>query len=265
MFPANLTLRPECPHCHPTSTYCPECGEKRFSEKDFSFKNFFSGLIGDFTDFDSKLLKTLWLLTFRPGLLTSEHCRGVHVPYIKPLRLFVVIAVVHFLAFGLSQKADFYSMDNGIFSWAGVSDQIKNWPPLQAHIKSSFDIAQVNKSIKDNLSILIYLILLAAAGIYYALFREQRKYYSQHLVFFLHIVSAAFLRNFLLLPVLLIYQPLGIALAVILNLLYVFMAIQKFYSLSAVRTLLTIIPTVLLIAGMGTALWSLSVVIALWK
>ena len=265
MFSAKLTQRPECPNCHPTLDYCPECGEKKFSERDFSFKSFFSGLAGDITDLDSKLLKTLWLLTFRPGFLTEEHCRGVNVPYIKPLRLFLIIAVANFLAFGFSHRVDMYSLDEGIFKSVGLANYLINWQPLQGHIKTNFDYGQVNKSIKDSLSVLIYLLLLIAAGFYFLLFRKKRKYYAEHLVFFLHILSAAFLRNFLLLPIVLLYPPLGYALFGILNFIYVFVSIRKFYCLSLLRTLATMAPTLVLVTFMMTFLWCLSVVFALWQ
>lgn len=259
------TLHPTCPNCYPNSIYCPECGEKRFEPTSHSFKSFFGSIFSELTDLDSKLFRTLILLSFRPGFLSVEYSRGVSTPYIKPLRLFLVIAVVHFLAFGLSGRGDIYSVDNGILAKAGLTDWLMSSAPLHDHFRTDYSIDQVNQSVKDSLSILIYLPVIVIAGFYKFLFRKQNKYYSEHLVFFLHILAAAFLRNVVFLPLIILHQPTGIAAIGLINLVYVVFAIQRFYGVSLIRTVLTIIPTLLLLMVSITVLWSISLAVALWK
>ena len=266
MIKVKTTLRPECPNCFPESEYCPTCGEKRFDRKELSLKKLVAGLTEEFADLDSKLIKTLYLLTFRPGFLTLEFSRGVRVPYIKPLRLFIVIAVVNFLAFGLSPSTDIYTFDTvRLLDRFHFVDKLRNSGFLHDHYTSEIDEQLISRNIKDVLSVAIYGVIFAMAAFFKLLFRNQEKYYSEHLVFFLHVVSAAFLRNFLLLPLLLISKPLGFFLFASINFIYMIVALRKCYSLSTAKALLTLVPTIIVVLTLMTATLVMSTLIVLWK
>ena len=57
--------------------YCNQCGQKKVHRHDFSLKHFFGHLLHEITHLDSnKILKTLYALVFRPGLLTAEYLAG---------------------------------------------------------------------------------------------------------------------------------------------------------------------------------------------
>lgn len=62
----------------------------------------FGSLLGDFTDsvfdLDSRLLRTLGPLLWRPGFLTREYFAGHWVRYVSPVRLFVFLCVIAFFA-----------------------------------------------------------------------------------------------------------------------------------------------------------------------
>ena len=49
-----------CPSCAAPAMgpYCAQCGEKRRSAHDFSFRHIFSEVIETLTHFDSKILRT---------------------------------------------------------------------------------------------------------------------------------------------------------------------------------------------------------------
>jgi hypothetical protein len=172
--------------------------------------------------------------------------------------------VIHFLAFGLSRSADLYKVD-GTLSFLSQFERIKEWAWLKPHLLTSFDVVQVNQSIKDILSVLIYFILFVIAGIYFQFFKKRRAYYSEHLVLFLHIISAAFLRNFVLLPVLMYNIVLGIAMLTFINLVYVVLALKRFYGLSHAHAVLIIFPTMLVVGSLMLFFWVVAAVITLWR
>ncbi|MBX3726079.1 MAG: DUF3667 domain-containing protein [Xanthomonadales bacterium] len=64
-----------------------------------------SGWLADLLDtalnWDGRLPRTLVPLLFRPGHLTREYLAGRRVRYVTPVRLFLVLAIVLFLAVGL--------------------------------------------------------------------------------------------------------------------------------------------------------------------
>ena len=55
MIRIQTTPKPECPNCFTGFNYCPQCGEKKFQESNFSLQKFFSGIFEDFTNIDNDL------------------------------------------------------------------------------------------------------------------------------------------------------------------------------------------------------------------
>ena len=62
----------------------------------------FGSILGDFLDsvfdLDSRLLRTLGPLVFKPGQLSLEYFSGHRVRYVSPVRLFVFLCITAFLA-----------------------------------------------------------------------------------------------------------------------------------------------------------------------
>lgn len=62
----------------------------------------FGSILGDFLDsvfdLDSRLLRTLGPLIFRPGHLSTEYFAGHRVRFVSPVRLFVFLCITAFLA-----------------------------------------------------------------------------------------------------------------------------------------------------------------------
>lgn len=77
--------------------YCRKCGEKKIiPERDFSMAKFLTQTLGHLVHFDSKLLRSVWLLFSKPGFLTAEWMAGRRVNYMKPLQLFVVAGLLFY-------------------------------------------------------------------------------------------------------------------------------------------------------------------------
>lgn len=90
--------RQYCLNCHHPlpgfAEYCPQCGQK-----DTDGKVSFWKMVNDFAvalvDIDGRIYKTLGHL-FIPGKLTGEYFKGRHRRYLHPLRIFLVMTVIHF-------------------------------------------------------------------------------------------------------------------------------------------------------------------------
>ena len=92
---------------------CQNCGELLLGEHCYAcgqptkgLVRHFSSIIGDFMDsvfeLDSRILRTLGPLLFKPGYLSEEYFAGRRVRYVSPVRLFVFLSIFAFFAAQLS-------------------------------------------------------------------------------------------------------------------------------------------------------------------
>jgi hypothetical protein len=96
---------------------CQNCGELLLGEHCYAcgqptkgLVRHFSSIIGDFMDsvfeLDSRILRTLGPLLFKPGYLSEEYFGGRRVRYVSPVRLFVFLSLLAFFAAQLSFDID---------------------------------------------------------------------------------------------------------------------------------------------------------------
>lgn len=92
----------KCPNCETDhdGNFCPHCGQ---SATDFNqpFREIFGDFLNSTFNLDSRLLRTLIPLLFRPGMLTREFLAGRRVRYISPSRLYFVSSFFFFLLVAL--------------------------------------------------------------------------------------------------------------------------------------------------------------------
>lgn len=81
--------------------FCPWCGERRPDARRHTLKAFFEETLPALVDFDGRLVRSMRVLFDRPGELTVRYMRGERANWIPPLRVFLVMNVVFFLAAGV--------------------------------------------------------------------------------------------------------------------------------------------------------------------
>ena len=111
--------------------YCHVCGEKKFDQgHDFSVKHFLTETFENFTHFDSKLLRSIWCLLSKPGLLTAEFIAGRRVRYFKPIPLFVLASVLFYFFF--EKTTSFFSNLGDI----NAGYEANNWMSNTFHVNT---------------------------------------------------------------------------------------------------------------------------------
>ncbi len=168
-------------------------------DHDYSIKHFVKEALHDLTHFDTKLIKTLKPLLFKPGYLTRKAFSAEQSEYVKPLALFVFLNFIFFIFkvkglfnYNLEgyQSEKFYkNIVTGAFNKTGLS------PALFAE---RFNTAMKFEE-KEYLIIMVPLL----AALVQLLYIFQKKHYIQHLIFSLHFYS--FFLVFLTLSPLLFY------------------------------------------------------------
>lgn len=92
-----------CANCNAPlhGKFCSECGQ-RYEPHVHSFAELASEAFESVTHADSRLWRTLWLLISKPGFLTKEFVEGRRARYLPPFRLYLVVSVALFLVFALA-------------------------------------------------------------------------------------------------------------------------------------------------------------------
>lgn len=95
--PGQTVICPNCENTHDaTFPYCPHCGQKSEGSV-MGFGDMVLDVLGAFFSFDSKALRSLPLLLFRPGSLTLAYLAGKRETYLNPFRFFLFLSIVLFL------------------------------------------------------------------------------------------------------------------------------------------------------------------------
>ena len=91
-------IPPHCRNCGEATSleYCPRCGQRNTKDA-VTFEDIWSDFTDEFLKWDGKLLRTLWLLVAKPGVLTVEYVSGRRIRYFTPFRMYLVISATFFL------------------------------------------------------------------------------------------------------------------------------------------------------------------------
>src|SRR5688572_8896741 len=95
-----------CPNCYYPNPgeYCPQCGQYQAERRTTVRK-----LIAEFFDeqfgVNARLPRTLKLLMFRPGQLTTGYFEGRIQQYISPFRLYLLSSIAFFAVFSMAQSS----------------------------------------------------------------------------------------------------------------------------------------------------------------
>lgn len=215
----------------------------------------------DYFTFDSKFIRTLRPLLFTPGKLTEEFSSGRLANYVPPVRLYVFASLVYFFLLGMS----FFESDNHELSFAynigSVFDeeQIKldpiltesennkvagNW--LKEILKGQREYSKmpfaIQKSIVlKSISILMFCLVPLMSFLFYFLYRRRRQYYVESLVFSFHVHTFLIISSILHFFIKVFIMNISPLLIYLLFLIYLFLAIKRFYGSSRRRLIFSML------------------------
>ncbi|MFL6604358.1 MAG: DUF3667 domain-containing protein [Steroidobacteraceae bacterium] len=206
--------------------YCGQCGQ-RLEHEIHSVLHFAREATEDLTHADSRLWGTMIALLFKPGFLTSEFLSGRRARYLPPLRLYLVLSLLFFLVVaseGHGVRAVTIENGTGKPSVALVSPDDKGLaaqpgetleqrekrvcnpdydgparsfvlPFLQKGCRHMVEDRgrTVSEAFMHNLPKAMFIFLPALALVMKAMYWRPRRYYVEHLLFFLHNHAFAFL------------------------------------------------------------------------
>lgn len=130
----------ECLNCgHPlelSDRYCPNCSQAN-STKHLTIRDFLDELFEDMVRFDTRLVRTLQTMLWRPGRVAKEFIEGRRKTYANPFRLLLSVAFIYFLLLSVSGDFDRYDRKFG----GSTTDQLNRIPGVEFDLDEEGDEA----------------------------------------------------------------------------------------------------------------------------
>jgi len=203
-----------CPTCGTgvDSLHCPACGEKALQPKDLTFLGLMTQAFHTLSSIDSRLLRSLKVLTTRPGAITNAYVLGPRKPYIGPFQLFLIVNVAFFAVqafadspiFSNSLHSHLYEQDWSAFARSLVESKLAAKNMTLATYTQVFDHA-----VDVNARSLVILLVLPFTLLLIPLFATSHRPFVTHLVFALHLLAFLLLCSCALLLFTLLEKWLG--------------------------------------------------------
>lgn len=151
--------------------YCPGCGQEN-TDNQLSFGRLVVDFFSNYFSLDSRFGRSVKPFFFQPGVLTQAFMEGKRIKYANPIRLYLVISLIHFFFFSINM--DRKSDDNqGILKnvntqtpaetpptpsdsseeeskvWPFSSGEVSTIQAMLADKEADYTVAQVEDSIKN--------------------------------------------------------------------------------------------------------------------
>lgn len=225
-----------------TGKYCHNCGEKLHQRHEFALLHYSREIFYQITHIDAKIFKTLLLLVTRPGQLTEEYLLGRKKKYIRPIRLYLSLSMLYFFSFSFFDKAALLDIRHVIqFDFTGRLLPAINAKHQLSALGDELFYRGLNQQLNNKIALLLFLAIFAYVLVFKLVFLAKKRYYVEHLIFCLHLMSFSFLRDMLFLPLFLLHKPAGFGMALLTTVIYLFLSMKRVYAARVSRMILATI------------------------
>ncbi|HVG23298.1 MAG TPA: DUF3667 domain-containing protein [Thermoanaerobaculia bacterium] len=253
--------------------YCAKCGEKQPSHHDLTVGHFAHELVHELVHLDSKLFRTLRDLVTKPGKLTAEYFAGRKKRSIAPIRLFLTLFAITFIAYSAFKPVAVYSLE-GLMSLDKTHqfDDLLHKAAAKRHISYEKLSSEIEHRWQKNMSLLSMVSIVALALLLKLLYIRHRRYLTEHLVFSTHYICFTYLVSLASWP---IYYAIGMqespgrrvmmVVTFLISSVYLFVALRRVYGQGGAKTL---VKSIVVWAGTlvtGMLLMTLSLLAAIFQ
>jgi hypothetical protein len=189
-----------CGNCEAplAGAYCAQCGQSAHESARSMHALWHDGW-HSITHLDGRLWRTLWLLLVKPGEVTRQYMANRRASFLPPFRLYLVLSLLFFALFAASRGHEVLDIQVDAGERATMCQSMQVSPAwladrLRATCRKVVDDdgASLRNVFVASLPRAMFLFLpLIAAGML-LLYWRPRRWYVEHLVFFLHAHSAVF-------------------------------------------------------------------------
>lgn len=226
--------------------FCHICGQENVEPRE-KFRHMLAHFIFDLFHFDGKFFSTMKALLVKPGFLSAEHLKGRRADYLHPIRLYIFTSAFFFLFYFSvnsnnsdikvqvkkpSKDTTYNELVNFDKSYSGVREYDSIQAALPKKEKDGFIMAKITRQnliLKDKypngkdlwiklLDVfthqfpkMLFVSLPIFAFVLFLLYARRGQYfYSDHIVYTLHLYSTFFILIFLVMCLNIGFAALGL-------------------------------------------------------
>lgn len=187
-----------CTNCNYelVDVYCARCGEKQPHHHDLTVGHFAHELFHELAHVDSKVFRTLRDLVAKPGELTAAYFEGRKQRYIAPLRLFLTLFAIQFLAYSVYKPVAVYSLEG--MMQADTSHRFETMLKKTAEKrKIPFEqlVERIEHRWQKNMSLFSLLNIAGVAVALKLLYIRRKRFLAQHLIFAAHFMCFVYVMS----------------------------------------------------------------------
>ncbi len=170
--------------------FCAQCGERELTLHDLKVRHFVAHeLVHELVHVDGKVGRTLKLLIAKPGYLAAEYLRGRRVPYINPIRFYLLAFILLFAATALLPTDDtsLHHRAQEVDPTGWIAGLMSARPQIDwDSARTREHLAARDHWLAESGTMLIF---LAVAALQSALFRRAHRRYLEHAVLALNVCT----------------------------------------------------------------------------
>ena len=266
----------QCPNCtysfNEVNNFCPNCGQENH-DLNVPVKHLLWEFLEGTMHYDTKALRTLRYLLFKPGKLTNEFNVGRRASYVPPFRLYVFVSLVFFSVLALRANNTMLKTSN-----VAAPSPVSTTAPIPAGRINEYDASLTNavkpnsvitgsrilqdlqvkfgkftrnqeqsrQKLLKNTSFMMFALMPFFGFILYLFYYRKKRNYVEHLMFSVHFHTFFFLLTVLAIPVELIFKGFDVDFWVFwICIIYLFLALHRVYKDSYLRTFIKFLPIAL--------------------
>ena len=244
--------------------YCPSCGQSTHEGREPTLGHFLHDLFHEVAHLDGKVFRTLRALVLEPGRLTEEYWRGRIGQWIRPIRLFLVAAALHFLAstgVGPLNLQVLLERDPGGEFSVSIASEPSSMAGKNGRVPATAaEHDAFQEKFRHRYAQIRYFSVLIFAGVSFLVYRQRQRFFVNHLIGSLHFYALWYLIAIGANELLRLDSRLS-GLGMLASAVYLWVALRRLYKESWPTSLAK---AMLLIAALGLIELLLGLVAASW-
>src|SRR4051812_27717581 len=235
--------------------HCPDCGESRVRARDLGLRKLTVEAFHSLTNVDSRLIRSIRALLFRPGALTIAYLEGPRKPYIAPFQLFLLANLLFFAVQSITRDKIFSTpLDSHLHGqdWSALARSLVAKHLDDKHMSLEAYTPLFDHVVAVNARSLIFLMAVPFSLLLVFLFFRNSRPFAAHIVFSLHFYAFQLMLLCLLLVVLGAQTRIAgsarlsgamdtalFAIQLGVSAIYLYVATGKVYTVSGLRRVMT--------------------------